>query len=228
MKKLSALLLLTTALLIPRGQAANFNVAAGDTAGLITAITTANANSMANTIDLAPGAYTFSAADNFEFGPNALPQITSDLTLNGHGATLARGAGAPKFRFFYVAGNSVGNLPAGHLTLTDLTLQGGLAKGGDSDRGGGGAGMGGAIFNHGQVTLTRVTLTANTAQGGRSGVVGLALGGGGIGGDAFFGSGGGFGGAFKGQGGSGGSGGGHHGGGGGAFVRETMARTAPK
>lgn len=125
---------------------------AGGVAELIAAINTANTNAGADTINLfACGTYTFSAAHNYEFGPNALPIIRSDITIQGQGAKLVRSSAVntPKFRFFYVAGSSVCGLSAGTLTLRDLSLQNGLANGGDSLRGGGGAGMGGdATTNH--------------------------------------------------------------------------------
>jgi hypothetical protein len=201
--------------LIEAISAANTDTPSGGAAG------ECSAGNGTDTILLQAGAtYAFTAAHNFEFGPNALPIIQSNITIQGNGALLLRGSGAPKFRFFYVAGSSVGGLPTGSLTLRDLTLQGGLAKGGDSHRGGGGAGMGGAIFNHGVVTLERVTLTSNTAQGGSTGVAGLGFGGGGIGGDANNNNGGGFGGMVTGTGGNGGNGGSgptRPGGGGGGF-----------
>jgi hypothetical protein len=174
------------------------------------------------TINLAAGAtYLFHAADygsqnadNYWYGPNALPAISSTVIINGNGANLQRPSTetndtAHALRFFYVSGGLSG-LPAGSLTLNNLTLQGGFAKGGDSRQGGGGLGAGGAIFNQGTLTLNDVKLTANTAQGGSSGAGAGSLGGGGIGQDAQGESGGGFGGTLAGGpfGGSGSSGGG--------------------
>jgi len=189
---------------------------AGAVAELISAINAANADTAADTINLFPnGVYTFSAAQNAEFGPNALPQISSDITILGNGAILQRAANAPKFRFFYVSGGLSFNaqtgqgLPAGSLTLKDLTMQGGLARGGISGQGGGGAGLGGAIFNQGTLALERVTLTGNTAQGGAANNTNNNAGGG-IGTDAsqvigFGPVGGGFGSPFTGVGGAGGA-----------------------
>jgi hypothetical protein len=209
-----------------RAVPAVFNVAAGDEAGLIAAINAANdegTNPGADTINLS-GTYTFAAPDNFWYGPNALPAISSDITIQGdstNGAVIERDAGlgtGTPFRLFYVSGGLSG-LDAGTLTLRNLTLQNGLAKGGDSFQGGGGLGAGGAIFSQGTVALDGVTLTNNTAQGGQSGVSGLGSGGGGIGEDApTNGNGGGFGGPFPGaDGGSGGIGGSSFSGGGGGF-----------
>src|SRR5262249_7119451 len=62
------------------------------------------------------------------------------LTISGTGETInVQGA----FRIFQLD-------PSVNVTLTNLTLQNGLAQGGDGFSGGGGAaGMGGAIFNQG-------------------------------------------------------------------------------
>src|SRR2546423_5888791 len=73
-----------------------FNIANGDIAGLIAAITTSNANNQADTINLATsGTYAFTAVATGETD-NALPKIlrdTSDantLTINGNGSTFVR------------------------------------------------------------------------------------------------------------------------------------------
>ena len=49
--------------------------------------------------------YTFSAAFVLAAGPNALPAITSDITIDGGGATIQRNpaVGTPPFRLFYIA-----------------------------------------------------------------------------------------------------------------------------
>jgi hypothetical protein len=189
---------------------------------LQSAIRDARASGVPSTINVfSNGVYTFTQPENWEYGPNALPQISGNIAINGNGATLQRGTNAPKFRFLYVSGglsyetNTGVGLPAGALTLNNLTLTGGLAKGGNGGDGGGGAGMGGAIFNQGSLTLNTVTFAQNTAQGGDGGG-GPGDGGGGIGGDAdAYGNGGGFGGPFLGRGGSGGAGTTNAGGGGG-------------
>ncbi len=179
-------------------------------------------------INLTPGTYAFQAsdyastgqtADNFWYGPNALPAVRSAVIVNGNGATLLRPTTetndtAHALRFFYVSGG-LSSLSAGYLLLNNLTLQDGYAKGGDSATGGGGLGAGGAIFNQGSLSLDGVTLTGNKAQGGSGD--GNSSGGGGIGQDGQAnGAGGGFGGAFPGgAGGLGGDGGVASGGGGG-------------
>jgi hypothetical protein len=83
-------------------QAATFNVANGDVAGLIAAINAANTSPAPNTINLASGGtYTLTAVDN---GVNGLPAITNPMTINGNGATIQRSsaAGTPNFRIFLV------------------------------------------------------------------------------------------------------------------------------
>ncbi len=186
---------------------ATFNVPAGDVNGLIAAINAANnetANPGPDTIVLAAGTYSFGVPNNWEFGPNALPIILSDITIEGNGAVLTSTA-PTRLRFFYVAGSGVGGLNPGRLTLRDLTLQNGKQKGGDSGTGGAGAGMGGAIFNHGTLEMERVTFNDNKATGG-SGSVGTSQPAGGIGSDATAFVPGGFGGTPIGMGGLGGEG----------------------
>ena len=152
----------------------------------------ANAAPDPDTLSLAAGCtYTFGAADisGFWFGPEAMV-ISSDVTIEGNGATIARSSedGVPAFRLFFVGADPLNpktlgyTTPnAGRLVLRALTLSGGLAQGGSSATGGGGAGLGGAIFNQGAVTLDAVTLTGNNAVGGASTGGTGAQGGGGVG-----------------------------------------------
>jgi hypothetical protein len=183
--------------------------AANNTAGSDSYLITLQANTT----------YDLTVVDNFSYGPDALPAIASDITIQGNGAVIQRDstAGTPNFRLFYVSGGFDG-LAAGNLTLEDLTLQGGVAQGGNSLGGGGGLGAGGAIFNQGTLALTGVTLTNNQAVGGSGGGFAAGTGGGGMGEDAPSGDGGGFGGLLNGTFGGGGgtatsSGGGGGGGG---------------
>ena len=74
-----------------------FNVAAGDVGTLIADINQANSNGQSNTINLTAGTYDLTAANNNWYGPNGLPAITSNLTLNGNGACpCARFVAGPK------------------------------------------------------------------------------------------------------------------------------------
>jgi hypothetical protein len=158
--------------------------------------------------------YALNTIDNYWFGPDGLPPISANVTIDGNDATINRPSSSPDFRFFYVSGGLSG-IPAGSLTLQDLTVSNGLAQGGGSDGGsggnsggGGGAGMGGAIFDQGTLALDRVTLSGNEASGGSADDGTGGDGGGGIGsaGDSA-GDGGGFGGAAPGaMGGAGGLG----------------------
>ena len=94
----------------------------GDVADLISSINTANSNPGPDTLTLGANCvYTLTSEDNTEFGHNALPAITSDITIEGNGGTIQRG-GSTTIRIFYVA-------PGGALTLSDLVLANGLAKG---------------------------------------------------------------------------------------------------
>jgi hypothetical protein len=194
----------------------------GDPASLATAISQANSLTGADTVELGSGCfYALVAVDNDWYGPNGLPPIASQITIQGNGATIARLSPIP-FRLFFV-GADPGNPSTlgyvspgpGQLTLEDVTLRGGLAEGGNSNGGGGGAGMGGAIFNQGIVRIVDSTLTQNEAQGGSANDVTAGEGGGGVGTSSSGGEGGGFGtGTFGG--GVGGTGGQDAGGGGGA------------
>jgi hypothetical protein len=174
-----------------------------------------------------PATQVLTSVDNWWYGPNALPPIASDITIDGGttGVVLqASHFGDPTpatvnaFRFFYISGGL--EFQSGALTLHDVALIGGVAKGGDGGAGGGGAGMGGAIFNQGTLTLNAVTLVSNTARGGKGGAGGA--GGGGMGEDATNAGGGGFGGSlggtYGGAGGAGGTAAGSGGGGGGGFL----------
>jgi len=175
-------------------QGQTINVTNGNVAGLITVIKTLNASG-GGTIDLASGGtYAPTAPSDWWYGPNAFPAIASAITINGNGATISGPSGSPSFRFFFVSGG-FSTLPAGKLTLNNLTLTGGYAQGGNggtgstlygSGGGGGGAGMGGAIYNQGELVLTDVNLTQNTAVSGAAGgldpnCTGFAGGGGGLG-----------------------------------------------
>jgi hypothetical protein len=191
-----------------------------NTAALVTAITTANADGEADTLQLAPScSYTMSSANNKWYGPNALPPISSNITIQGSDSTIERNSAADNFRLFFVGADPADpdtlgytSPGAGSLTLEGVTLSNGHAKGGNSQRGGAGAGMGGAIFNMGSLTVTGSAFSGNVAEGGDA-TLGTTTGGGGIGSDAAgsvgggFGSGG-FGGASGGPGALGGGGGG--------------------
>ena len=111
-----------------------------DTNSLIAAINTANAAGGAHTLNLACSClYDFTTANNYWYGANALPPITSDITIDGGagGATIRR-SGTNNMRLFYVAGTLAPAPSAGTLTLRRVRLTGGKAVGGSSMIGGGG------------------------------------------------------------------------------------------
>src|SRR6266704_2512036 len=122
---------------------------AGGPAGLIAAISAANATGGA-TINLAAGCtYQLTAANNtsLALGSNGLPVITSPITLNGSGTTIA--GNDTTFRVLEVSGT-------GNLTLQGLTITGGTT-----------GGMGGGILNlEGTLTLNHSQVSGNAAQGG--------------------------------------------------------------
>jgi hypothetical protein len=114
---------------------------------LIAAINTAEGNGQADTMNLAAGCtYTLTAVDNVTDGPNGLPNVTTQITINGNGAIIER-AGATNFRIFHIAAG-------GDLTLNDVTIRNGDA----------GAGDGGGIYNGGTLTLDSSTVSGNTAD----------------------------------------------------------------
>ncbi|MBS2021095.1 MAG: DUF5011 domain-containing protein [Deltaproteobacteria bacterium] len=172
------------------------------------ALCLANFGSGAQVIRLPGGAINLTQIDNFWYGPNGLPPIHNDITIEGNGTSISRGDGAPAFRYFFINGK-FHNLPKGltaasnpgKLTLENVYLSGGVAQGGNSLHGGGGAGMGGAIYNQGTLVLRGSKLVYNQAIGGGATLTDasdsdFAGGGGGLGSDAKDHHGGGFGDAF--------------------------------
>jgi hypothetical protein len=138
------------------GFAAVLECPSGDVPCLIAAINAANANGEVNTIRLATGAYTLTAADNDTDGPNGLPSITSALTIAGAGAgntSIERETTAPAFRLVHVG-------QAGLLKLEGLTLRGGFHFSTPSGPGFGG----GAIRNHGTVMISQSTVADNVSR----------------------------------------------------------------
>ena len=120
----------------------------GGPAGLIAAISTADASGGA-TINLAAGCtYALTAANNTNpmLGDNGLPVITSRIILNGFRTTIA--GNDTSFRILMVTGS-------GNLTLQGLTVTGGNT-----------GGLGGGIFNlEGTLTLNHSEVTGNASEG---------------------------------------------------------------
>ncbi len=80
---------------------------------------------------------------------SGLPEIDSNITIEGNASTVKRDAAATEFRIFYVN-------PGASLTLYDLTV----ADGNATDEAGGG------ILNEGNLTLVNCTVTNNYADAG--------------------------------------------------------------
>ena len=116
---------------------------------LADAITAANANLTADTIELSAGcSYTLTVVQSGSGNDaNGLPAIQSDITIDGHGSTIARATapGTPEFRILRVA-------VTGTLRLNDTTILNGKAA------------SGGGLYSSGTVTITGSTLTGNAAD----------------------------------------------------------------
>src|SRR5215471_11801836 len=135
--------------------AAVFNVAAGDVAGLIAAVDGANGTPEADTINLAAGTYTLTVPAviiPFSGAPYGLPVITSDVTIVGAGpgsTTIERAPGAPSFRLMKLVPDHASRIEgvtlsggkaffqetgavmqvSGHLTVANCAVTGGVGGG---------------------------------------------------------------------------------------------------
>jgi hypothetical protein len=112
-----------------------------------------------------------------------LPPITSQITIEGNGATIARQGDAPDFGLMAVRGSEFLGVgvppgPRGDLTLQNVTLSGGSSFGGLLNRGtasiknsiiSGNSG-GGVSTNNGILTIKNSTISGNTTPGGGGGV----------------------------------------------------------
>ncbi|MEV7937425.1 right-handed parallel beta-helix repeat-containing protein [Kitasatospora sp. NPDC088264] len=144
---LTAVLAALAALAPTSAQAA---VACNETA-LVAAINAANSAGGGNVVLATDCVYTIASSHSSDTdGANALPIITTAITLTGDNDTITRSttAGTAGFRIVKVAAGA-------SLTLKgNVTLSNGSAV---TD--------GGGILNYGAVTLTASALTGNTAQG---------------------------------------------------------------
>ena len=136
--------------------------------GLIAAIQTANAQG-GGTINLAAACtYTLTSRPfNDGHGPDGLPTIATGITIEGNGATITRGQGAPAFRLMEVQGS-----PSAALTIDDLTLRRGFAGQSGPDIIGGGAIL---VMPSGKLTVTNSALDGNkSANGGAISIAGAS------------------------------------------------------
>lgn len=135
-----------------------------DVAELIDAINTANnIPATTQTLELATDCvYMLTDIDNYTFGQNGLPVITSSIIIHGNNATIFRSAvgGIPYFRFFFVDGN-------GSLTLENIRLSNGDITA--SDTGLIGEDGGGAILASG-VLIVNDSVIANNSAGSGGGI----------------------------------------------------------
>ena len=102
--------------------------------------------------------YVFTTAHNTLRGPNALPPIASDITIDGAGAVVRRGfAAAPPFRLFVVDAS-------GRLVLDHVDVRSGSATTGFPLEGQ----FGGAIYNAGRLEIVggAVSNSAAACDGG--------------------------------------------------------------
>ena len=151
-------------------------------ADLIQAILDANNNGQTDVIELNGNTYTL--LDDYNNSGTGLPVIASDITINGHGATITRSTspGTPTFRIFEMTNT-------GRLTLSDLTVSHGQTTGDGAGilnlggslaiyrstlTGNNGGGIGGAIASSGPCIVEESTISGNEAVVG--GGIGLANG----------------------------------------------------
>ena len=153
--------------------ARDINVGGGCT--LVDAITAANSSvatggcpagspasgvSGADTIVLPTNSvHTLTAVNSNLDGPNGLPVITSEITIQGNGSIIRRDPGAPEFRILSVQSG-------GNLTLDKITVSKGIASA-----------CGGGIINLGTLAIIASTIVSNTAKcgGGLSGPGAMTL-----------------------------------------------------
>ena len=142
----------------------NPNIAADGQCSLIEAIVNANndaatypdcaAGNGADTIVLLANANVMLSSANatlYGGSPVGLPLITSRITIEGNGATIARQGNAPAFGLMAVSF-------AADLTLQNLTLRGGSSA------------VGGAVLNSGTLTIKSSTISGNTSSSSGGGI----------------------------------------------------------
>src|SRR3954454_24033107 len=84
-------------------RAADVTLTTCDASGLVAAIDQANLSPVRSIITLKAGCTDpLSAPRSSWYGPDGLPSIWAAITIDGNGATIARAASAPPFRFFFV------------------------------------------------------------------------------------------------------------------------------
>jgi hypothetical protein len=127
--------------------------------GADTIVLPANANMILNTVH----GFTETGFPTPGF-PIGLPEISSRITIEGSGATIARQVDAPNFGLIAVKRSFPGSPAQGDLTLQSVTLSGGSSFGGLSNVGG-------------TLTIENSTVSNNTGGGGVSNFGGFSGGG---------------------------------------------------
>ncbi len=96
------------------------------------------------------------AIQNTTVGDTGTPAVSTNIRIDGDGFEISRAAGAPDFRLFLVD-------PGGELTLSSVTLSGGVANNYSGFYGA----AGGAVYSdYGTVRLLNATAKHNTAESG--------------------------------------------------------------
>ena len=144
-----------------------FNVADGDTQGLIAAITSANNETCfpgANTITLATNSiYNLTQVYSNDLnGPSGLPTLDSTITIEGNGSTIQR-TGAVPFRILTVSGSPTQPGVGGNVTLNRLTISNGLANQTTNNPNYKGSYGGGILNVYGTLVIINSTITGNGA-----------------------------------------------------------------
>ncbi len=105
-----------------------------------------------DTIVLTGGAtYNITSSNNTTDGENGLPSITSEIIIDGNGASITR-TGVSNYRIFHVAA-------AGNLTLNDIQISGSQSTS-----------PGGGIFSQGTLTVNNSTIFNNVSTGNGGGL----------------------------------------------------------
>lgn len=125
---------------------------------LVAAVASVNASG-GGSVNLVSGCtYSLVSANNPAAGGNGLPVITTNVAINGKGATIA--GNSSHFRIVMVDGTS-----GGALTLNGVTITGGKVTGMMV------AGAGGGILNFsGSLTLNNAVVTGNTGTSAGGGI----------------------------------------------------------
>ena len=145
--------------------AAEFNVSAGNIYALIEAINTANSNGEDDTINLKASVYSIKDIDNDTDGPNGLPSIISNITINGEGkeTTIIKRDGTNtqnRYRIFHIH-------KTGILKIENLTVSGGFLEGQYDDEIQRKSGAG--LYNNGDMIITNCIISNNKIFSGDGG-----------------------------------------------------------